>query len=114
MSSRAKASEVETRTLLVVDREGKFKVTIPADWKVTFSSFNQGDKFGDGGGAALRIYEAENKQRACFKNVYAFFDTALPIEREVVEESGTVTWVAGPDGYERSEKTTRKKKSGDY
>lgn len=103
----------DTRTLLVVDAQGKFKITIPADYKVTFGGFNQGGKYPDGT-AALRIYEAENKQRACFKGVFAFFDTSLPIEREVIQENGTATWVKGPDGYEKSEKVSRKAIKGDY
>lgn len=97
----------EMRTLQVRDNRGTFRVTIPADWKVTFGAFQQG-KFG-GEGSALRIYEAENKQRACFVNVQSFFDTSLDIVREVITESGEVTWENGPDGSERHEKKKRLK-----
>lgn len=103
----------DTRTLQVEDAQGTFRITIPADWKVTFGGFNQGGKYPDGT-AALRIYEAENKQRACFKGVYSFFDTSLPVEREVVEETGETKWVSGPEGFQRTENISRKKKSVPY
>lgn len=109
----ARKATVETRTLRVHDNKGAFEITIPADWRVTFSGFQQGNKYGDGE-SALRIYEAENKQRACFKGVRSFFDTSIGIQREVITESGESSWVKGPDGYEQSEKVTRKRSKGEY
>ena len=109
----ARQNAVDTRTLQVEDAQGTFRITIPADYKVTFSGFNQGGKYPDGT-AALRIYEAENKQRACFKGVYSFFDVSLPIEREVIEEFGETTWVSGPDGFQKAEKVSRKRVKAPY
>ena len=100
------------RTLQVRDNKGTFRVTIPAEWKVTFGAFQQG-KFG-GEGSALRIYEAENKQRACFVGVHSFFDTSLEIKREVVLESGETSWQDGPDGSESHRKVKRTKAEIDY
>lgn len=100
------------RTLQVRDSKGTFRVTIPAEWKVTFGAF-QPDKYGNAQ-PALRIYEAENKQRACFVNVQSFFDTSLEIKREVVLESGEVTWEDGPDGSEKRTKIKRTKAEVDF
>lgn len=104
----SKSVNLELRTLRVRDNKGAFEVKIPADWKVTYGAFNQGTRYPDGT-AALRIYEAENKQRACFTGVISFFDTSLEIKREVVTESGEMKWVNGTDGYEKSEKVKLQK-----
>lgn len=116
MAARTTATrtpKVDVRTLRVKDNKGTFEITIPADWRVTFSTFKQGQGF-DNGAPALRIYEAENKQRACFVNVQSFYDTALPIKREVISESGEVSWQEGPDGFERRQKVTRTKKQVEF
>ena len=113
MPPRKTAAPVpQMRTLQVRDTRGTFRVTIPADWKVTFGAFQQ-NKYG-GEGSALRIYEAENKQRACFVNVQSFFDTALDIKREVVLESGESTWEDGPDGSSQTKKIKRTKSEVPY
>lgn len=106
-------SEEETRTLRVRDRQGTFEVTIPSDWKVTFGAFQSG-KYDTGSGPALRIYEAENKQRACFIGVVSFYDTSLPIQREIVLESGETTWEQGIDGNSKTTKTKTQKVQVDF
>lgn len=74
--------DVDLRTLLVQDRSGVFKVTVPASWKVTFSAFMPGHGGGPRDlGPSLRIYEGRDKQRACFTNVVAFRDLSMPMER---------------------------------
>jgi len=107
--ARAAAPEVETRTLLITEGNGKqFKVTIPADYKVTFSGFQQGGRYPDGT-SALRIYEAENKQRACFVGVRSFHDLSLPITRLVVAENGESRWE--DDGEGNATRTESRKRS---
>lgn len=97
----------EERTLLVKSRnEGTFKITIPADWKVTFSAFNQGGKYPDGENA-LRIYEAENKQRACFVGVQSFRDLSIPVVRLVKEQSGEERWESDGLGNEKRASTRK-------
>jgi len=84
-----------TRTLFVEDMAGEFKVTIPAEWKVTFGAFQMaGGRYGEhpSGSPALRIYEAENKQRACFVGVRCFRDMSIPLERTVLN-GDTISWV---------------------
>jgi hypothetical protein len=104
-----KATEqVDTRKLLVFEQGGgKFIIEIPADWKITFGSFQQG-KYGGEGGSALRIYEAENKQRACFLNVRSFRDMSLPIQRLVTTEQGEVSWVSDSEGNLTQTKKVKK------
>jgi hypothetical protein len=80
-----KRSVKQTRTLLVEDKNGKFKVTIPAGAKVTFGALHgSSDKFHQSGNV-LRIYETKERQIAVFTNVIAFRDLALPIERMVAK-----------------------------
>lgn len=104
----------ETRTLLVKSRsEGTFKIEIPADWKVTFGAFQQG-RFGDEG-SALRIYEAENKQRACFVGVNSFRDLSIPVTRLVKEKTGEESWQDDGEGNvssSRKVKTTVREIAG--
>ena len=100
MPARKPAAETvaETRTLLVNSRhDGTFKIEIPADWKVTFGAFQSG-RFGGEGGAALRIYEAENKQRACFVDVKSFRDLSIPVSRLIKQKSGESHWEDSGDG----------------
>lgn len=90
----------ETRTLLVEEQNGKkFKITIPADYKVTFGSSN-GNRGMTGAyeGNQLRIYEAESKQRACFVGVKSFRDLSLELTRLVVSEDGSSTWSDDGEG----------------
>lgn len=72
-----------TRILEVrTSREGVFRIEIPADYKVTFSKVNPAQN-GYGGEMALRIYESDDKQRACFTDVVSFRDTSLPFKRRI-------------------------------
>jgi hypothetical protein len=103
MTAIKEADPVETRTLLVEDSAGEFKITIPAAWKVTFGAFqNNTNRYGDAvvGGPALRIYEAENKQRACFVGVRCFRDMSIPMERAVIR-GDAIAWEADTEGAVR-------------
>lgn len=106
----AAKDEAATKTLVVFDNKGKFTVTIPADWKVTFGlpRGNNGAGYG-GADRELRVYEAETKQRACFTNVISFFDTSLPIFREVVQENGSTTWEQDENGSTSTKTVARKR-----
>jgi hypothetical protein len=105
MTAIKEADPVESRTLLVEDAAGEFKITIPATWKVTFGAFQAAttNRYGQSaplGGPALRIYEAENKQRACFVGVRCFRDMSIPMERAVVRED-TIVWEPDTEGAVR-------------
>jgi hypothetical protein len=69
----------ETRTFLIVTRQGSFTMTIPEEWKITCGR-PQGNqqRFGD---YELRLYETKEKQRACFTDVLAFRDLSIEITR---------------------------------
>ena len=61
--------DVKQKVLLVEDRDGKFRITIPDDWKVTFGRSFQRDpkaRFDEPAPMCLRIYEKESQQRAVF------------------------------------------------
>jgi hypothetical protein len=76
----------DMRTLLVTNIDGtQFTIEVDAAWKITFSAFNPGSKYGGDGTATLRIYEAENKQRAVFRNVQSFHDVDLNVQLVAVE-----------------------------
>lgn len=99
----------DTRTLLVTETNGKqFKITIPADYKVTFGK-QPGSRDYDAASASLRIYENESKQRACFIGVRSFRDLGLPLTRLVISEDGSSRWSDDGDGNtEQTKKVNRK------
>lgn len=94
-----------TRTLLVERDFGTFKIEIPSNWKVTCGSPGGNRGFDSGGNKELRIYEAENKQRACFTGVRSFRDLSIPYSVLVVSEEGEESWFDDGEGT-----TTRKSK----
>ena len=78
----------ETRQLLIERNNGKdLKITIPADFKVTFGQVQPGKGGGYGEGFALRIYKTEKDQRAVFTNVKSFRDLAIPVEEKIVQRT---------------------------
>jgi len=97
----------DERTLLIETVREKFKVTIPADWKVTFGKQLGAVRDYDGG-RELRIYEADTKQRACFTGVQSFRDLSIPLVRIITSENGVEEWEDnGLDSY--SHKSTRER-----
>ncbi len=84
----ANEKEVESpRTyLLVFERGGKKRITVPANWKVTFGPAAVGLGKTAYGGAkvpmAIRFYEDENRQRAIFTEVVSFRDMSIPVLEE--------------------------------
>lgn len=93
--------ETTTRTLEVRTRDdGVFRIEIPVAWKCTFSKVNP-----QAGGyecMALRVYENEDKQRACFTNVVSFRDLSIPFTRRV--KKGTTQTVVENSPRKRSRK----------
>lgn len=101
----------ETRTLLVIDAAGRFKIEIPADYKVTFGrQQGSGKSYIEGPDRELRIYESDTKQRACFTNVESFRDLSLPMEREVITEEGSITWSHDDEGSTQTKSLKRQRK----
>ena len=96
----------EERTLLVTDNQGQFKITIPADWKVTFGTAG-GNRNGYDD-RELRIYESDKKQRACFTGVRSFRDLSLPLFRLIESESGEMTWEDDGEGNRLAKKATKR------
>ena len=99
----------ETKTLLVRDDTGSFRVSIPADAKVTFGPIQPKGGW-DQTGLVLRIYEAESRQLAAFVNVKTFRDLSLKVERLVVAESGEEAWSIDEGGETQTRKVKRTKK----
>jgi hypothetical protein len=65
----------------------KKRITVPSTFKVTYGPLFVGGKgaFADqGGGAVLRFYENDTKQRALFRSVLSFRDLSLPLMQEIV------------------------------
>lgn len=66
-----------------------YRITIPSNYKITYGKLHaggDGNRNYDNSGNCLRIYEAENKQRAVFRNVVSFRDIGLPLVKMVQEE----------------------------
>ena len=74
------AKATDDRTLLVKTKHEELRVTIPADYKVTFGPVQPGRPDYDNGNC-LRIYESETKQRAVFVNVVSFRDLSIPVQK---------------------------------
>lgn len=68
----------------IVTSKEKLRISIPANYKITYGKLHAGgDRPGGSSGNVLRIYEAENKQRAIFHDVISFRDIGLPLTRFV-------------------------------
>lgn len=103
----------KTRTLLVYGRT-EFRITIPADAKITFGPFapptRGGYEMAQGRAAGtLRIYD-KSKERciACFSPVSGFRDLAMNYEEKIAVEEGASVWKSDAEGYRREDKVSRK------
>ena len=74
--------DTDTRTYEIKTQGDRFRIDIPANFKVTFGSLSPGSKYG-GGGMALRVYESDTKQRAVFTDVISFRDLSIPVRKYV-------------------------------
>lgn len=106
----------ETRTLLVRDGKGIFKVEIPADAKVTFGPAIPFQGKGNASYAAetrqyaLRIYKGSKEHPlAVFTGVVEFRDESLPVYREVIREAGKTVWKSDEEGYKVESQVKKRK-----
>ena len=91
---------MEEKTYIIVcEDKSKKRITVPANWKVTFGPAARGENAGIKSGThlkipmALRFYETDTKQRAIFTDVVSFRDASIKIEEErtnVQEKEGYV------------------------
>jgi hypothetical protein len=85
----------ETRTYEVTTKAGDFRITVPADTRVTFGpvvSVAGKPSYGEGG-HSLRFWKGKDTQLALFLNVVAFRDTSLPMQVRAVRKYGTEDWM---------------------
>jgi hypothetical protein len=82
----------EEKTYIIVFKSGtRQRITVPADWKVTFGPAAKGSRAGNGAETrlqmplALRFYENKDKQRAIFTDVVSFRDASIKIEEEKID-----------------------------
>lgn len=81
----AAAKSVPDIVYEIVTNKEKLRISIPANYKITYGKLH-GSGSAPGGmqnSNVLRIYEAENKQRAIFHDVISFRDIGLPLTRFV-------------------------------
>jgi hypothetical protein len=96
----------ETIYLIEFEDGSRKKVTVPANWRVTFGpvvSFGadrrpQGNRYTVP--VALRFYEDETKQRAIFTHVTNFRDMSIPILEEKVQRKDKVGRVEVDGAYQ--------------
>lgn len=92
MPRRKVATPVATTTYLIVHDNGDaVQFTVPSTYKVTFGPLTPGSVSTYGKGEVLRFYEADNKQRAIFRNVAYFRDTSLHIQSVSLTPAITTT-----------------------
>ena len=107
---------METTTYEIVTNDGKYRITIPTTFKVTFGPVAVGGKlrgggYGEPGGSmALRIYESDTKQRAVFVGVKSFRDISIPLMHELVKVSGEEKFVSSEDLTESKRKSVTERK----
>jgi hypothetical protein len=104
---------MESKQLLVFG-EKTFKITIPADAKVTFGPWSPPTKGNDYGGnrdslkGTLRIYRGtKDNIIACFAGVSGFRDLSMEYAEQIAKEEGAVIWKDDKNGYQREEKVQR-------
>ena len=82
VSDEAPTVDSDVRTYEIKTQSDRFRIDIPANFKVTFGSLSPGSKYG-GGAMALRVYESDTKQRAVFTDVISFRDLSIPVRKYV-------------------------------
>lgn len=83
----AKKAPAGEATYVLTMKDGTIKkVTVPADWKVTFGSLVPGSKNhneNSSGTTALRFYAGASQQKACFVGVQEFRESNIGILERV-------------------------------
>lgn len=88
----------ETKELLVFGASNTYKITIPAEAKVTFGPFSPPTKFGGGGysdtkAGTLRIYDrSKERMLAVFSGVTGFRDLSIKYEELTIGGAGEEIW----------------------
>jgi len=88
-------SEPQRTIEIVFSDDSVRRVTIPASWKVTFGAIvptARAAEAGGYGGWGLRIYEAQDRQRAVFTGVHSFYDVAIEQKVHAIRKFGTDEW----------------------
>lgn len=103
------------RTLLVI-ADKTFRITVPADAKITFGPWSPGKKDSNPvyqenniRGGTLRVYDSDKNIICCFSSVQSFRDTAINYAEQVAKEEGATIWKSDQNGYEREIKNSVKK-----
>jgi hypothetical protein len=85
-----KATENGRKIYILKTKDGIRKLTVPAEWKITYGKLHGGREDGKYGGSGegnvLRIYESKEKQRAVFTGVQEFIDASLGFEKLVTNK----------------------------
>ncbi len=79
---------MKEKTYILTRENGtRSRITVPADWKVTFGPAAKGNYNSPKAHLkmplALRFYESDTKQRAIFTDVVSFRDASIIIEDEI-------------------------------
>lgn len=84
MAAQKPATKVHDITYeLVMSDNAKYRIKVPSNYKITYGKLH-GSGSAPGGmqtNNVLRIYEAENKQRAIFHDVKTFRDIGLVLTK---------------------------------
>lgn len=101
-----------TTKQLLVFGETTFKITVPADAKITFGPWSPPTKGFDGNRESLkgtlRVYQkTKDNILACFSGVTGFRDLSMNYAEQVAKEEGAIIWKDDKDGYKREEKVSR-------
>lgn len=113
-STQLIGENMTTKQLLVFG-EKTFKISIPADAKVTFGPWSpptgkQGYGDREALKGTLRIYgKTKDNIIACFAGVSGFRDLSMQYAEEVAKEEGATIWKDDEKGYMREDKVSRTK-----
>ena len=103
-----KSTAPQTRDLLVLSTDGEYKITIPAEAKVTFGPAfpvsREQKGWSNPPGAreyALRIYvDKKENLIAVFTGVRQFREFSIQVAKKVTAEAGKTLWKSDESGYE--------------
>lgn len=115
--TKKKQATVETKTLIIdMSRGEDRRITIPADWTITFGPVAIGAKFSssDGSSNVLRLYSDVGRKhlKAVFKDVRAFFEEGIEIvERRTETKNKTYNQINPTSGKSEAYQATVKRKT---
>lgn len=81
--TKRRSSDQQVTYLFLMDDNSERKVTVPADWNVTFGALIPGSQ-SNAGRIALRIWKGK-QQKAVFEGVKGFRDMSIPIEEKITK-----------------------------